>query len=233
MHMIFIIWMLSVGNLWAQEQNSWFDLQQARLLLVSGGVDNLQQSVDILNRLIAVTENDDPIMPEILYWKGRALYQQGYVEHSREKLIESSNNYDLRNYSLYFLQQSAGWERRILSLPYTGNPWVNMDGKITNDESLLWLCSLDANITGFSKLSMDISASELPLYITVELIDWRNERWVWRDVVPDLSQPLTIRLGEFRAPREENKFMYRNILISAESEDGRRVPIVVSTTTIL
>ena len=23
--------------------------------------------------------------------------------------------------------------------------------------------------------------------MTVEIVDWRNERWVWRDVVPDAS----------------------------------------------
>ena len=64
--------------------------------------------------------------------------------------------------------------------------------------------------------------------MTVEIVDWRNERWVWRDVVPDASQPISLRVGQFRSPRNEKRYWYRNILVTAESQDGRRVPITVS-----
>ena len=56
----------------------------------------------------------------------------------------------------------------------------------------------------------------------------RNERWVWRDEVRDASQPLSLRVEQFRSPREEKNYQYRSLLISAETIDGRRIPIQVS-----
>ena len=98
--------------------------------------------------------------------------------------------------------------------------------------SLLWLCSLDSKAAQMSSLTMDIESSEFPLYVTVELVDWRNERWVWREMIPDSSQPISIRIEEFRSPRTERRYWYRNILVTAESADGRRVPVVVSSAQI-
>jgi len=66
----------------------------------------------------------------------------------------------------------------------------------------------------------------------VEVVDWRNERWLWKEIVRDASQPVSIRMTEFRSPRTEKRYWYRNIIVTAESEDGRRVPITVSNTQI-
>ena len=218
-----MIWMIL--SAFAQDTQYWFQLQQARLLLME---EQTEASIDILNEIIATNVSDDNLIAEALYWKGRALYLQGYVDHSNEKLIEASNNYNLRSTSLYFLQQSAAYENRIENIPYSGNPWVNMDGKQSTEQSLMWVCSFDVNAASFKRLNMSLNGSEFPLYLTVELVDWRNERWVWRDVVVDSSQPLSLRLEQFRSPRDERKYLYRNIIVTAESEDGRRIPFSVT-----
>ena len=38
--------------------------------------------------------------------------------------------------------------------------------------------------------------------MTVELVDWRNERWVWRDEVRDASSPYLYVLSN-SVPQEE------------------------------
>ena len=159
-----------------------------------------------------------------------ALYDLGFSEHAEERLTVASNDYELRASALYFLEHSAAWEKRVSALPYRGNPWINLDGKSGSASSLLWVCALDTRAAQMSVLTMEIDSLEFPLYITVELVDWRNERWVWRDVVPDASQPVSLRIGQFRSPRSEKRYWYRNVLVTAESQDGRRIPITVSNT---
>ena len=218
-----MIWMILAA--FAQDTQYWLQLQQARLLLMEE--DQIQSSIDLLNEIIASNVSDENLVAEALYWKGRALYLQGYLDHSNEKLIEASNNYNIRSSALYFLQQSAAYENRIQKIPFSGNPWVNMDGKQSVNQSLMWVCSFDAQAASFHKISMNLEGSEFPLYLTVELVDWRNERWVWRDIVLDSSQPLSLRLEQFRSPRDETKYLYRNMMVTAESEDGRRIPFTL------
>ena len=214
----------------AEDAQLWYQLQQARYLMME--TDELESSIDILNGIIAQSEPDDFIVAQAEYWKGRALYDLGFTEHAEERLVVASNDYDLRVSSLYFLEHSAAWEKRVKVLPYNGNPWVNLDGKSSSNYSLLWVSSLDTRAAQMSVLTMEIDSLEFPLYVTVELVDWRNERWVWRDVVPDASQPVSLRIGQFRSPRSEPRYWYRNILVTAESQDGRRIPITVSKTEI-
>ena len=58
-----------------------------------------------------------------------------------------------------------------------------------------------------------------------------NERWVWRGLVPDASQPLELRLEQFRSP-EMTGNIGTETFGNGESQDGRRVPIVVTNTRI-
>ena len=211
---------------WAQENIGWMKLQEARLMLT----DPVQreESIDVFNEILASYPPEDPIYLESLYWKGRALFLMGYKEHSREELVEVSNNYYFRTTSLYFLQQSGAWENRIKTLPFSGNPLVNMEGKHSTDASLAWYVAFDTEASLLREVSIIFQGEDFPLYVTVELVDWRNERWVWRDEVRDASQPLSLRVEQFRSPREEKNYQYRSLLISAETIDGRRIPIQVS-----
>lgn len=222
--------LLLLSLAWAEDAQLWFQLQQARYLMMDEA--ELDTSIEILNGIIAQSEPDDFIVAQAEYWKGRALYEMGFIDHANERLVEASNDYEWRNPSLYFLEHSAAWSKRVFTLPYSGNPWVNLDGKPSKDPSLLWVCALDSKAAQPNRLTLDIDGVEFPLYVTVELIDWRNERWVWREQVPDASQPISVRVAEFRSPRSERRYWYRNILVTAESEDGRRVPITVSDTQI-
>jgi len=224
-----VLWML-LSTASAEDAQLWFQLQQARYLMMD--TEEIDTSIEILNGIIAQSEPDDFIVAQAEYWKGRALYDLGFDDHSHERLVVASNDYDVRGSALYFLEHSAAWEQRVSQLPYDGNPWVNLDGKSSSMSSLLWLCSLDSKAAQMSSLTMDIESSEFPLYVTVELVDWRNERWVWREMIPDSSQPISIRIEEFRSPRTERRYWYRNILVTAESADGRRVPVVVSSAQI-
>lgn len=214
----------------AEDAQLWFQLQQARYLMMEA--EELESSIDILNGIIAQSEPDDFIVAQAEYWKGRALYDLGFSEHAKERLTVASNDYELRASSLYFLEHSAAWENRVASLPYSGNPWINLDGSSSSSSSLLWVCALDNEASQMSELTMEVDSLEFPLYMTVEIVDWRNERWVWRDVIPDSSQPVSLRVGQFRSPRSEKRYRYRNVLVTAESQDGRRVPITVSNTDI-
>lgn len=223
------IWFI-IKVAFAEDAQLWFQLQQARYLMMEA--DEIETSIDILNGIIAQSEPDDFIVAQAEYWKGRALYELGFTEHAQERLVVASNDYELRSDSLYFLEHSAAWSKRVGRLPYRGNPWVNLDGKPSSNSSLLWVCALDTKAAQMSFVTLTVNSPEFPLYVTVELVDWRNERWVWRELIPDASQPLTLRVSEFRSPRSEKRYWYRNILVTAESEDGRRVPITVSKTEI-
>ena len=76
-----------------------------------------------------------------------------------------------------------------------------------------------------SFVTMEMNSQEFPLYITVELVDWRNERWVWRErCTRRVAACHSEGECEFRSPRNEK--LDRNVLVTAESQDGRRVPIV-------
>jgi len=219
-----ILWLLMLVA-WSQGSQYWLQLQQARLLLMDESQVN--QSIDLLNSIIAQNQQDSDLLAEALYWKGHALYLQGFQDHSNEKLIEASNNYNMRSSALYFLQQSTAYEQRIQKIPYEGNPWVNIDGKSSESDSLMWIATFDAQAGSFRQVSMNLEGREFPIYLTVELVDWRNERWIWRDIIQDTSQPLVLRLSQFRTPRDENKYLYRNMMVTAESEDGRRVPFTI------
>lgn len=221
--MIFLLFALQA---WAQENLGWIKLQEARLMLSTPS--QWEESIDIFNEILASYPPEDPLYLESLYWKGRALYLIGYKEHSREELIEVSNNYSVRPTALYFLQQSGAWENRVTALPFSGNSLVNMEGKSSTAPSLAWYVAFDADASRFREISIIFKGDDFPLYITVELVDWRNERWVWRDEIRDSSQPLSLRVEQFRSPREEKNYQYRNLLISAETIDGRRIPIQVS-----
>lgn len=210
----------------AQENMGWIKLQEARLML--SDPSKQEESIDIFNEILASYTPEDPLYLESLYWKGRALYLIEQKEHSREELIEVSNNYSLRPTALYFLQQSGAWENRVQELPYSGNPLVNMEGKYSTAPSLAWYVAFDADASRFREVSIMFKGEDFPLYITVELVDWRNERWVWRKEVRDASQPLSLRVEQFRSPRKEKNYQYRSLLISAETIDGRRIPIQVS-----
>ena len=223
-----MIWILGLSLCWAEDSKQWLKLQQARLMMMDS--EQIKGSVDLLNTIIAQSEPDDFIVSEAEYWKGRALYEMGFVDHAVERMTVASNDYEIRGDALYFLQQSKAWELRVQQLPYSGTPWVNLDGRYSRQSSLLWVCAIDASAGRFSNIALTIESAEFPLYLTVELVDWRNERWVWRDVVPDSSQPVSIRLEQFRSPRDEDRYWYRNILVTAESEDGRRVPITLMET---
>ena len=220
-----MLWLFGLSLCWAEDSQLWLQLQQARLMMMDES--QIKGSVDILNTIIAQSEPDDFIVSEAEYWKGRALYDMGFFDHAVERLTVASNDYEIRGDALYFLQQSSAWERRVKELPYKGMPWVNLDGRYSRQSSLLWVCSMDASAGRFSSISLSLDSSEFPLYLTVELVDWRNERWVWRDIIPDASQPINIRLEQFRSPRDEPRYWYRNILVTAESEDGRRIPITL------
>ena len=78
-----------------------------------------------------------------------------FSEHAEERLTVASNDYELRNSSLY-LEHSAAWEKRVDTLPYSGNPWVNLDGKSSATSSLLWVCALDNRAAQMSELTMEI-----------------------------------------------------------------------------
>ena len=225
-----MFWLLLTALVFAEDSNTWRQLQQARLMMMDS--TQLDASIDLLNQIIAQSEPDDFIVAEAEYWKGRALYELGYEEHAFERLNVASNDYAIRSDALYFLQQSASWKRRVKRLPYQGNPWINLDGKPSGQSSLFWVATLDVQASNLSKISIQLDSEEFPIFVTVELVDWRNERWVWRGLVPDASQPLDIRLEQFRSPRSETQYWYRNVLVTAESQDGRRVPIIVNQTEI-
>ena len=104
--------------------------------------------------------------------------------------------------------------------------------KSSSTSSLLWVCALDNKAAQMSELTMEVDSLEFPLYMTVEIVDWRNERWVWRDVVPDASQPLSLRLVSFVLQEMKSAIGIAIFLVTAESQDGRRVPITVSNTEI-
>ena len=222
-----MVWLLMLLA-WADDSKLWAQLQQARLMMMNE--EQLEASVDILNQIIAQSEPDDFIVSEAEYWKGRVLYDLGYQDHAFERLNVASNDYAIRSDALYFLQQSAAWTRRVRRLPYQGNPWINLDGKPSGQSSLFWVSTLDVPASNLSQISIQIDSEEFPMFVTIELVDWRNERWVWRGLVPDASQPLEVRLEQFRSPRKERQYWYRNILVTAESEDGRRVPITLTNT---
>jgi hypothetical protein len=225
-----MLWFILLSVALAEDAQLWFQLQQARYLMMD--TEEIETSIEILNGIIAQSEPDDFIVAQAEYWKGRALYELGFESHAQERLVIASNDYDLRASSLYFLEHSAAWNRRVQKIPYNGNPWVNLDGKPSSNSSLMWVCALDGKASQFSNLSIDVDSSEFPLYLTVEVVDWRNERWLWKEIVRDASQPVSIRMTEFRSPRTEKRYWYRNIIVTAESEDGRRVPITVSNTQI-
>ncbi len=225
-----MLWFILLSVAFAEDAQLWFQLQQARYLMMD--TEEIETSIEILNGIIAQSEPDDFIVAQAEYWKGRALYELGFESHAQERLVIASNDYDLRASSLYFLEHSAAWKRRVQKTPYNGNPWVNLDGKPSSNSSLMWVCALDGKASQFSNLRLDVDSSEFPLYLTVEVVDWRNERWLWKEIVRDASQPVSIRMTEFRSPRTEKRYWYRNIIVTAESEDGRRVPITVSNTQI-
>ena len=207
----------------AQEYDDWLVLQKARLMLLED--DQVKASIDLFNQVIAASSPDEAIYSEALYWKGRALYQQGFKEHAREEMIEASRNYKIRSEALYFLQQSGAWERRIEKLPYDGNSWVNVAGIPDDQPSLSWLTAFDVKASRFSEVEVWVNSEIFPINVTIELIDWRNERWVWSGVLRDSSQPLQLQVHQFRSPREDAEHLYRNMLVSAEGLDGRRIPI--------
>ena len=95
----------------AEDAQLWFQLQQARYLMME--TEELESSIDILNGIIAQSEPDDFIVAQAEYWKGRALYDLGFSEHAEERLTVASNDYELRSSSLYFLEHSAAWEKRV------------------------------------------------------------------------------------------------------------------------
>ena len=225
-----MILLFLVALVFAEDSNTWRQLQQARLMMMDK--EQIEASIDLLNQIIAQSEPDDFIVSEAEYWKGRALYELNYHNHAFERLNVASNDYAIRSDALYFLQQSAAWKRRVKSLPYEGNPWINLDGKPSRKHSLFWVGTLDVQASSVSKISLQLDSEEFPIFVTMELVDWRNERWVWRGLVPDASQPLELRLEQFRSPRDDRQYWYRNILVTAESQDGRRVPIVVTNTRI-
>ena len=68
----------------AQGYDDWALLQKARLMLLEQ--EQVEESIDLFNRIIASHNEDEPIHAEALYWKGRALYITGYKEHAREEL---------------------------------------------------------------------------------------------------------------------------------------------------
>ena len=220
-----MIILLFVLQVWAQENVDWLRLQKARLMLSEP--TKWTESIDIFNELLAAYPVEDALYLESLYWKGRALSLMEYQEHSREQLIEVSNNYSMRPTALYFLQQSGAWIHRVQSIPYSGDPLVNVEGKHSSDPSLAFFAAFDANASRFHEVSISFQGNDFPLYITVELVDWRNERWVWREEVRDASQPLSLRVEQFRSPRKEKNYQYRGLLISGETIDGRRIPIQV------
>jgi len=218
-----LVWLS--GLFFAQGYDDWALLQKARLMLLEE--EEVEGSIDLLNTILASHKEDEPIHAEALYWKGRALYMVGYKEHAREELGEASRNYKMRSEALYFLQQSGAWERRVMKIPYQGNSWVNIEGKPSMIPSLLWTMAFDANASKFSSVEFWVDSEVFPINITVELVDWRNERWVWSGELRDGSQPLTLQIQQFRSPRGERNYLYRNILVSAESTDGRRIPISI------
>ena len=209
----------------AQEYDDWAMLQKARLMLLDE--NEIKNSIDLFNRIIASNSPDESIHAEALYWKGRALYMADFKEHAREELGQASGNYKMRSEALYFLQQSGAWERRVTSLPYRGNSWVNIEGLPSEDPSLSWLTAFDAVASRFTHVDLWLASDIFPLNVTIELVDWRNERWVWSGELRDASQPLALQVHQFRSPRGEMNYLYRNILISAEATDGRRVPVSV------
>ena len=218
-----MIFVLLVVLSFAQEYNNWFVLQKARLMLLEE--NQVEESIDLFNQVIAASSQEEAIYSEALYWKGRALYQQGFKEHAREEMIEASKNYKIRSEALYFLQQSGAWERRIDTLPYEGNSWVNGTGVPDDKPSLSWLTAFDVTASRFSVVEIWVVSEVFPINVTIELIDWRNERWVWSGMLRDASQPLRLQVHQFRSPREDAEYLYRNMLVSAEGLDGRRIPI--------
>ena len=221
--MTLLLW-LSLFS-FAQEYNDWARLQKARLMLLEE--EKIRESIDVFNTILASHEEEEQIYAEALYWKGRALYMNGFKEHAREELEEASSNYKMRTEALYFLQQSGAWERRAMSIPHKGNNWVNIEGVYSTSPSLLWITAFDASASRFQEVELRIVSEVFPVNVIIELVDWRNERWVWNGELRDASQPLILQIQQFRSPRDETKSLYRNMLVSAESMDGRQLPIAI------
>ena len=160
-----ILFLLLFSFAFAQNADDWEDLQQARLWLLDD--TSIEKSIDIFNRIIATYSEDDAIYVEALYWKGRALYMVGFKEHAREELIETSNNYKMRSEALYFVQQSGAWQRRVTSIPYQGNNWVNVEGMPSPSSSLAWMIAFDAKASRFREVEVWIDADIFPINITV------------------------------------------------------------------
>ena len=85
------------------------------------------------------------------------------------------------------------------------------------ESSLLWVCAMMQVLVVFPTFSYDRHA-EFPLYITVELVDWRNERWVCRTLFR-LSQPVSIRLEQFKSPGRTTTLVSKHFGYSGK-QDG-------------
>lgn len=204
----------------------WAKLQDVRSLQVGATAQDWPSILQQYDALLLESSGEDVLRYEIMYWKSRALYESGSLIESRTLMAEAANHYRVRNQALAFLVQSGAWEHRVMSLPFEGDFLVNQEGILGPKSSLVWHGAFDLNARDLNGIELRCESQVYPLTLTVELLDWRNEAWVWRGTVKD-SEGLELTPRDFRQPRVQDQTFFRAITISAESFDGRAVSIEV------
>ena len=204
----------------------WAKLQDVRAEQAAAAEPDWDKIMAAYDALLAELGREDVLKYEVMYWKARALYEAGKHAESRVLMQDAANHFQIRNQAVQFLVESGAWENRVHKLPHSSGFLVDETGQSDSQTALVWRGAFDVGARSLRAIELQCKSQTYPLMLTVELLDWRNEAWVWRGTIKGREQ-IALTTSDFRKPRVQDKTFFRAITISAESFDGRAVPIEI------
>ena len=210
----------------AASSELWGKLQDVRVEQATAADPDWEKILAGYDALLAELGREDVLKYEVMYWKARALYEAGQHAESRVLMQDAANHFQIRNQAVQFLVESGAWEKRVQKLPHSTGFLVDETGQSDVQTAQVWRGAFDVGARSLRGLELQCNSQTYPLMLTVELLDWRNEAWVWRGTIKGREQ-LALTPTDFRKPRVQDRTFFRAITISAESFDGRAVPIEI------
>jgi hypothetical protein len=196
---------------WAEPVNTpdlWSQMLQGRLALSLH--EEASESVEIYSALLRDLSPTHALYAELMYWLGRAQYEQGDTDAARSSLLESRKDTRIQADADAFLREMGAWEHRIRSLPYEGKPWVGPLGQYPAEDAWEWMAGLDIEASRPSEIMLELQLGQESSLI-VTLRDWEGGNWLWQEQVGAGEQSVRIPVDSLQPPHPSAAARFRSL----------------------
>lgn len=201
----------------------WAQLHEAQLLETYE--QEFDEAIDIYEALLEGLTSKDFSYGELWYWKGIAhMHQKDFEEAAAcfEQSTQSALHYDRGQKAIKELSMI---KNRVLELPYSGNPWVNLGSGMSD-----WSLVLDPEASSLDSFNLRIKTKEPVVSIQIQIEGWSGEVWGHSINLIEGEGVVSLRLQQLRPTPPEN-IQIRAVKLICKTPSGQAANIEILEST--